>query len=188
MCAWAWFCVRLCACVYVFVRVCVHAGVFLWSCECLCSMHTCACRVWVCKVNHDSDHLYWLLSSCNCTTAGVNVFTLHICTMVCTWSACTSAHWCARGRRAVKRSRRGMRATHGRCTAFRCRRSWSSHRCSSPTAGCRCPCWHRSPPGRWCWDLRGGGRLRGQLTSLVVWLVLNRSAPKVGIFNISLRL
>lgn len=44
-------------------------------------------------------------------------------------------------------------STHGRCTVCQCRRSWSSRRCSSPTAGYKCPCWHRSPPDMWCWDL-----------------------------------
>lgn len=49
-------------------------------------------------------------------------------------------------------------STHGRCSASRCRTSWSSHRWSSPTAGCTRPCWRRSPPGRSYSDLREGGR------------------------------
>lgn len=45
-------------------------------------------------------------------------------------------------------------STHDHCIVCQCMRSWSSHRCSSPTAGYKYPCWHRSPPDRWCWDLR----------------------------------
>lgn len=48
--------------------------------------------------------------------------------------------------------------THGRCTVCLCRRSWSSRRCSSPTAGCRCPCLHRSPPDMWYSDLQKSKR------------------------------
>lgn len=48
----------------------------------------------------------------------------------------------------------GRNHTYGRCTVCQCRRSWSSRRCSSPTAGCRYPCWHKSPPDKWCWDLQ----------------------------------
>lgn len=70
---------------------------------------------------------------------------------------CDEPKTCNAQNRGVSHARVCVR-THGRCTVCLCRRSWSSRRCSSPIAGCRCPCLHRSPPDMWYSDLQKSKR------------------------------